>query len=76
MLTSETKRRIDSCRDILVGKLPQPLYQVEPMNHMACVKLCDFKEQALPSLIPRSLAKIQPVLDGMYRIMHNPATYG
>jgi len=24
MLTSETKRRIDACRDILVGKLPQP----------------------------------------------------
>ena len=29
MLTSETKRRIDSCRDILVGKLPLPTDQVE-----------------------------------------------
>jgi hypothetical protein len=29
MLTSDTKRRIDSCRDILVGKLPLPTDQVE-----------------------------------------------
>ncbi|MEO7412494.1 MAG: hypothetical protein ABIZ81_03985 [Opitutaceae bacterium] len=29
MLTSETKRRINACRDILVGKLPQPAQQVE-----------------------------------------------
>ena len=32
MLTSETKRRIDSCRDILVGKLPLPTDQVEPIT--------------------------------------------
>ncbi len=29
MLTSETKRRIDACRDVLVGKLPLPTDQVE-----------------------------------------------
>jgi type I restriction enzyme M protein len=29
MLTSETKRRIDACRDVLVGKLPLPADQVE-----------------------------------------------
>jgi type I restriction enzyme M protein len=29
MLTAETKRRIDSCRDVLVGKLPLPTDQVE-----------------------------------------------
>ncbi len=29
MLTSETKRRINNCRDILAGKLPQPSNQVE-----------------------------------------------
>ncbi len=29
MLTSETKRRIDACRDILVGKFPLPTDQVE-----------------------------------------------
>ena len=29
MLNSETKRRIDACRDVLVGKLPLPTDQVE-----------------------------------------------
>jgi len=29
MLTADTKRRIDACRDILVGKLPLPTDQVE-----------------------------------------------
>ena len=29
MLTADTKRRIDACRDVLVGKLPQPSNQVE-----------------------------------------------
>jgi len=27
MLDAETKRRIDSCRDILVGKVPDPKSQ-------------------------------------------------
>ncbi len=29
MLTSETKRRIDACRDVLVGKLPPLTDQME-----------------------------------------------
>jgi len=29
MLTAETKRRLDACRDILVGKLPLPTDQIE-----------------------------------------------
>jgi type I restriction enzyme M protein len=29
MLTADTKRRIDACRDILVGKLALPTDQVE-----------------------------------------------
>ena len=29
MLDYETKRRIDTCRDILVGKVPDPKSQVE-----------------------------------------------
>lgn len=32
MLDSETKRRIDSCRDILVGKVPDPKSQVEQIT--------------------------------------------
>ena len=29
MLDSDTKRRINTCRDILVGKVPDPKSQVE-----------------------------------------------
>src|ERR1700690_915362 len=32
MLNSETRRRIDSCRDILVGKIPDPKAQVEQIT--------------------------------------------
>ena len=32
MLDSDTKRRIDCCRDILVGKVPDPKSQVEQMT--------------------------------------------
>lgn len=32
MLDSDTKRRIDSCRDILVGKVPDPKSQVEQIT--------------------------------------------
>jgi len=32
MLTQETKRKIDSARDILVGKVPDPKAQVEQIT--------------------------------------------
>lgn len=32
MLNAETKRRIDACRDILVGKIPSPQAQVEQIT--------------------------------------------
>ena len=32
MLNSETRRRIDACRDVLVGKLPSPQAQVEQIT--------------------------------------------
>ncbi len=32
MLDADTKRRIDSCRDILVGKVPDPKSQVEQIT--------------------------------------------
>ena len=41
MLTSETKRRIDSCRDILVGKLPLPTDQVELITLSLIYKFMD-----------------------------------
>ncbi len=41
MLTSETKRCIDACRDILVGKLPQPSNQVELITLALIYKFMD-----------------------------------
>ena len=41
MLTSETKRRINACRDILVGRLPQPSNQVELITLALIYKFMD-----------------------------------
>ena len=41
MLDSETKRRIDSCRDILVGKVPDPKSQVEQITLALIYKFMD-----------------------------------
>jgi len=41
MLTSETKRRIDARRDVLVGKLPQPSNQVELITLALIYKFMD-----------------------------------
>lgn len=41
MLTSETKRRIDACRDVLVGKLPLPTDQVEFITLSLIYKFMD-----------------------------------
>ena len=41
MLTAETKRRIDACRDVLVGKLPLPTDQVELITLALIYKFMD-----------------------------------
>lgn len=41
MLNNETKRRIDNCRDILVGKLPDPKSQVEQITIALIYKFMD-----------------------------------
>ncbi|MCX7046784.1 MAG: N-6 DNA methylase, partial [Candidatus Sumerlaeota bacterium] len=41
MLTADTKRRIDSCRDVLVGKLPLPTDQVELITLTLIYKFMD-----------------------------------
>ena len=41
MLNAETKRRIDACRDILVGKLPLPTDQVELITLALIYKFMD-----------------------------------
>ena len=41
MLDTDTKRRIDSCRDILVGKVPDPKSQVEQITIAMIYKFMD-----------------------------------
>ncbi len=41
MLTAETKRRLDACRDVLVGKLPLPTDQVELITLALIYKFMD-----------------------------------
>ena len=41
MLDQETKRRIDSCRDMLVGKIPDPKSQVEQITIALIYKFMD-----------------------------------
>ena len=41
MLTAETKRRIDACRDVLVRKLPLPTDQVELITLALIYKFMD-----------------------------------
>lgn len=41
MLDTETKRRIDTCRDILVGKVPDPKSQVEQITVALIYKFMD-----------------------------------
>jgi len=41
MLDTDTKRRIDTCRDILVGKLPDPKSQVEQITIALIYKFMD-----------------------------------
>ena len=45
MLDSETKRRIDSARDILVGKVPNPSTQVEQITFAMIYKFMDDMDQ-------------------------------
>ena len=45
MLTSETKRRLDACRDILVGKLPLPTDQIELITLALIYKFMDDLDQ-------------------------------
>ena len=41
MLDTATKKRIDDCRDILVGKLPDPKAQIEQITIALIYKFMD-----------------------------------
>ena len=45
MLDAETKRRIDTARDILVGKVPDPKTQVEQITFAMIYKFMDDMDQ-------------------------------
>ena len=50
MLNTETKRRIDNARDILVGKVPDPKTQVEQITFAMIYKFMDDMDQLSESL--------------------------
>jgi type I restriction enzyme M protein len=46
MLTAETRRKIDNARDILVGKIPVPMSQIEQITIALIYKfMSDIDEQ-------------------------------
>lgn len=50
MLTTETKKKIDSARDILVGKVPDPKAQVEQITTALIYKFMDDMDKQASSL--------------------------
>jgi type I restriction enzyme M protein len=61
MLDTDTKRRIDTARDILVGKVPDPKSQVEQIT-IALIKTEQALVAANRELIERFEKKIQATL--------------
>ena len=47
MLDTDTKRRIDSARDILVGKVPDPKFQAEQITIALSYKFMDAEPEEL-----------------------------
>ena len=47
MLDTDTKRRIDTARDILVGKVPDPKSQVEQITITLIYKFMDYMAEHL-----------------------------
>ena len=62
MLPTETKRRIDSCRDVLVGKLPLPTDQVELITLALIYKFMDDLDEESVRLGGKSKATRDPIL--------------
>ncbi|MCK5519942.1 MAG: hypothetical protein KAI81_02420 [Candidatus Marinimicrobia bacterium] len=56
MLDNTTKKRIDDCRDILVGKLPDPKSQIEQITIALIYKFMDDrdKESTIAHTVPKS----------------------
>ena len=50
MLNQETRRKIDSCRDILVGKLPDPKAQIEQITYALIYKFMGDMDKASVAL--------------------------
>jgi type I restriction enzyme M protein len=69
MLTSDTKRRIDACRDVLVGKLPQPSNQVELITIALIYKFMDDLDEESVNLGGRRSFFIGPLADYRWRVL-------
>lgn len=69
MLTSVTKRRIDACRDVLVGKLPQPSNQVELITIALIYKFMDDLDEESVNIGGRRSFFIGPLADYRWRAL-------
>lgn len=69
MLTSDTKRRIDACRDVLVGKLPQPSNQVELITIALIYKFMDDLDEESVRLGGKRSFFIGPLTDYRWRAL-------
>ena len=65
MLDTTTRRRIDTARDILVGKVPDPKTQVEQITFAMIYKFMDDMDQLSVSLGGKS-SSTPPVLDKLF----------
>lgn len=45
MLNSTTKNRINSCRDILVGRIPNPISQIDQITNALVYKFMDDQDR-------------------------------
>jgi hypothetical protein len=54
MLDNETKQRIDTARDILVGKVPDPKNQVEQITIALVYKFMDDMDSTKPGILEQS----------------------
>ena len=69
MLNSVTKRRIDACRDILVGKLPQPSNQVELITIALIYKFMDDLDEESVRLGGKRSFFVGPLADYRWRAL-------
>jgi hypothetical protein len=77
MLDTDTKRRIDTARDILVGKVPDPKSQVEQITIALIYKFMDDMDaEAGPSVAHTAAAETRTTRRGSRHLKPDISTLG